>query len=60
MMSNRNTPEQQRAYNAALRDRKAAAGLKRVELWLHPDDIREIREHARRALDARGIRVGLA
>ena len=57
-MSARNTPEQQRAYNQTLRERKAAAGLKRIELWLHPDDIRAIREQARKALMARGIQVG--
>jgi len=30
-----------------LRERKAAAGLVRVEIWCHPQDAQHIRNHAK-------------
>jgi hypothetical protein len=37
-MGIRNTPEQSRAYSAALRERRHAAGLVRKDVWVHPED----------------------
>jgi hypothetical protein len=37
-MGARNTPDQARAYSAALRERRAKAGLVRKDVWIHPDD----------------------
>lgn len=47
-MGTRNTPEQQRQYVAAQRERARKAGLKRRELLAHDDDWPQIRELADR------------
>ena len=45
-MGKRNTKDQQRVYVQVTRDRRKALGLKRVELWVHPDDAAEIKRQA--------------
>ena len=47
-MGQRNTPEQQRQYVAAQRERQRRAGLKRRELLAHDDDWPQIRRLAER------------
>lgn len=47
-MGARNTPEQQRQYVAAQRERQRRAGLKRRELLVHDDDWPQIRRLAER------------
>lgn len=58
-MGARNTLEQQRAYNAALRERRKAGGLLRKEIWVHPEDWPEIQavidERARRRGKGDGV-----
>jgi hypothetical protein len=46
------TPAKER--KAAERARRAAAGLKRLELWAHPEDEAAIRAHALKLAEARG------
>lgn len=57
-MGARNTLEQQRGYNAALRERRKAAGLDRKEIWVHPLDWPEVKalvdEKTRRREDGGG------
>ena len=47
-MGQRNTPEQQRQYVAAQRERQRRAGLKRRELLAHDEDWPQIRRLAER------------
>lgn len=58
-MGKRNTADQQRVYVQVTRDRRKALGLKRVELWIHPDDAAEIKRQAA-AMTALRIPVGCA
>jgi hypothetical protein len=52
-MGIRNTPEQAKAYSAALRERRAKAGLVRKDVYIHPDDWPAIKAVIERKAKAR-------
>jgi hypothetical protein len=58
-MTTTTTPAQRRRRGAAKkkrwRDRYYKLGLKRLEMWAHPDDVAEVREFGEAKLRARGI-----
>lgn len=56
------TPAQRRRRGAdkkkRWREHYYALGLRRLELWAHPDDVAKLKDYAGRLLQSRGIQFG--